>query len=67
MNLKSAALFALVGMILVTVLAAVDFINTLVGVLRDLIPAVAVFRTLIYLIASLGLTAFFYVFHRTQS
>ena len=53
-------------MILLTLVAAVDFINTFLGVMRDLIPAMAVIRTFIYLLASLSLTAFFYVFLRSQ-
>ena len=66
MDLKTAAFLAFVGMILLVIVTAVDFIHTLVGVLRDLIPAVMVIRTLIYLLASLSLAAFFFVFHRTQ-
>ena len=67
MNLKTAALLALVGMILLTIVLAVDFINTFLGVMRDLVPALALVRSFIYLIASLGMLAFLYVFHRTQA
>ena len=67
MNLKSAALLALVGMILLTLVLTVDFINILLGVLRDLIPAIALFRSLAYLLAGLSLTVFIYVFHKVQS
>jgi hypothetical protein len=66
MNLKTAALLALLGMILLTLLLAADFINTFSGVMRDLIPPVALFRSLVYLLASLSLAVFFYVFHRAQ-
>jgi hypothetical protein len=66
MNLRSAAFFALVGMILLTLLVIADFINVVEGVMRDLIPAVTLFRSIIYLLASLGLTVFLWVFHRAQ-
>jgi hypothetical protein len=66
MNLMSAALLALVGMILLTVLLIADFINLLLGVLRDIVPVVMLLRSLIYTLASLGVTVFLWVFHRTQ-
>ena len=66
MNLKSAALFALVGMTLLTVLLIADFINLLLGVLRDIVPVVMLLRSLVYMLAGLGVTVFFWVFHRTQ-
>ena len=67
MNLKSAALLALIGTLLLTILLAADFINTVLGVLRDVIPAMALLRSLVYLFASLSVTVFFYVFNRAQS
>lgn len=67
MNLKTAALVALVGMIVLTLLLAVDFINAFLGFMRDLIPAVVLLRSFVYLLAGLGLLLFLYVFHRTQS
>jgi len=67
MSLKTAAFLALVGMILLTLLLAADFINTFLGVMRDLIPAMALFRSLVYVLASLSLAVFLYVFHKTQS
>jgi hypothetical protein len=66
MNVKSAAFLALVGMILLSVLVIADFINTVQGVLRDLIPAMMLFRSIIYVVASIGLTLFLWVFHRAQ-
>jgi hypothetical protein len=66
MNLRSAAFLALVGMILLTLLVIADFINVVQGVLRDLIPAMMLLRSLIYLLASIGLTVFLWVFHRAQ-
>jgi hypothetical protein len=67
MTLKTAALWALVGMILLTVLVAADFIKTVTGVLNDIVPAVALLRSLIYLLASLTVTVFFWVFQKPQS
>jgi len=67
MTLKTASTLALIGMFLLTVLLAIDFVDSLLAVLRGLIPAAAVLRLLIYLIASLTVTVFFYVFNRAQS
>ena len=67
MSLKNAGFLALIGMILLTVLVVADFINIVTGVLRDVVPAVAILRSLVYLIASLTATLFFYVFQKSQS
>lgn len=67
MTLKTAAFLALAGMVMLGVVAAVDFINAFLGWLRDLIPAMAFLRSFVYLLASLSLVVFFYVFHRRQS
>ena len=67
MNLKNAAFLALIGTLLLTVLTAADFINVILGVARDVIPAMALLRSLVYLFASLSVTVFFYDFNRTQS
>jgi hypothetical protein len=66
MNLKSAAFLALVGMILLTVLLIADFINVFLGVMRDIVPVVMLLRSLVYTLASLAVTVFFWVFHRAQ-
>jgi hypothetical protein len=67
MTLKTAAFLALVGTLLLTVLLAMDFVNSLLAVVRGLIPAMAVLRSLICLVAGLTVTLFFYVFHKAQS
>ena len=41
MTLKNATLVALVGMILLTVLLAADFINAVTGIMHDVVPAMA--------------------------
>jgi hypothetical protein len=66
MNLKSAAFLALVTMLLLTLLVIADFINVVLGVLRDILPAMMLLRSIIYLLASVGLTVFLWVFHRAQ-
>jgi hypothetical protein len=67
MTLKNAALLAVIGMALLTLLLAMDFINTFLGVMRDIVPMMAMLRALIYLLASLSLTVFLYVFYKRQS
>jgi len=67
MTLKKAALLALAGMILVTVLLVWDLVFNLLNVLRGLVPAVMLFSSFIYAFAALTLAVFFYVFHTAQS
>ena len=67
MSLKTSAFLALIGMILLTVLVTADFINTVTGIMRDVVPAVALLRSLVYVLASLTVTVFFYVFQKSQS
>jgi hypothetical protein len=67
MSLKSAALLALVGMVLLSVLQIAALINTVFAVLRGLIPAVMLFRSMIYTFAALTVMVFFWVFYRRSS
>jgi hypothetical protein len=67
MSLKNAALLALIGMILLTVWVAASFISTVLGVMRDLIPVMALLTSVVHVLASLSVLVFFYVFHRAQS
>jgi hypothetical protein len=67
MTLKTAALLALIGTLLLTVLVAADFIKTVSGIMNDVVPAMALLRSLVYLLASLSVTVFFYVFRKAQS
>jgi hypothetical protein len=66
MSLKSAALFALVGMILLTVAVALSFIRDIAAFTSGAAAAMAVLVSLIHLLASLGVTVFLYVFHKGQ-
>ena len=67
MRLKNAALFALIGMILLTVLLAAGFIRDLLGLVSGVVAVIAVLTSGIHLLASLGAAVFLYVFHKTQS
>lgn len=67
MTLKSAALFALIGTLLFTILMALDFLKTVSGFLGDVVPVIFLLRSLVYLVASLSVTIFFFVFHKAQS
>jgi hypothetical protein len=67
MSLKTAAFFALIGMILLTVLEAAGFLRDLTGFLRDAVAAIAMLASAVHLLASLGVTVFLFVFYRAQS
>jgi hypothetical protein len=67
MTLKNAALLALIGTILMTVLLVWTFVFNVVNALRDLVPAVTLFSSFIYAFGCFGVAVFFYVFHRAQS
>jgi hypothetical protein len=66
MTPKNAALLALIGTILMTVLLVWSFVFILINVLRDLVPAVMLLSSFIYAIGSLTVAVFFYTFHRAQ-
>jgi hypothetical protein len=66
MILKNAALLALIGTILMTVLLVWNFVFTLLNVLRGLVPALSLFSSLIYAFGCLTVMVFFFVFHRAQ-
>ena len=67
MTLKSAAFFALIGMILLTVVLALGFIRDISAFTAGAIAAMAMLVSLIHLLASLSVTVFLYVFHQKQS
>ena len=64
MTPKNAALLAFLGTLLLTILVTFDFVNTVSGVLRDIVPVMALVRSLIYLLASVTVTVFFYIFYK---
>jgi hypothetical protein len=67
MTLKSAALFALIGMILLTLVVALGFIRDISAFTSGAIAATTMLTSLIHLLASLSVTVFLYVFHKAQS
>jgi hypothetical protein len=67
MSLKNSAFLALIGMALLTILLAADFINTAAGVMHDVVPAIALLRSLVFVLAALTVTVFFYIFQKSQS
>jgi hypothetical protein len=66
MTPKSASFLAFIGTILVTILVAVNFFETIVGVLRGIVPAMAIVPCVVYLLAAIAVTAFFWVFNQSQ-
>ena len=66
MSLKNISFLAFAGTFLVAMLAAVNFFNTITGVVRDIVPAMAILPGLIYLFAAIVVTAFFWLFSRSQ-
>jgi hypothetical protein len=67
MTTKNASLLALIGTVLITALLLWTFVFNLLNVLRGLTPAVTIFPTFIYMVGSLAVAVFFFVFHRSQS
>ena len=66
MTLKNAALLALVGMSLLTIVLGVHLIIDLWGVLNGLVPAIRVLTSLIHVLASVSVAVFFYAFQKAQ-
>jgi len=66
MTLKNAALLALVGTVLLTVLLLWTFVLTVLNVLRGFVPAVTLFSSFIYAFGACSVAVFFYAFHRSQ-
>jgi hypothetical protein len=66
MTVKSTALLAFIGTILMTALLVWRFVFTFLNVLRDLVPAVALFSSFIFAFGCFCVMVFFFVY-RTQS
>ena len=67
MNLKNAAVLALVGTGMLTGLLIVGFIVDVLNVLRGLIPAARLLTSFVYAFAGLSAVVFLYVFHKAQA
>lgn len=66
MTLKNAALFALVGMVLWTLILTVRLLFSVSGVVHGIVPAITLVSVLIEWAAALGLSVFLAVFHKSQ-
>jgi hypothetical protein len=66
MTLKNAAFFALIGMLLWTVVLTVRLIINISALVNGVVPAVTVLTMLMEWMASLSLLVFFAVFHKSQ-
>jgi hypothetical protein len=66
MTLKNAALLALIGTIVMTLLLVWNFVFNVVNVLRGVEAPVVLFSSLIYAFGAFSVMVFFFVFHRTQ-
>lgn len=64
MSIKSAALLAFVGTVLLAVLVVWNLVTDIVSVSRGLIPAVRLVAQLIHAFAVVTLACFFYVFQK---
>lgn len=67
MSLRTSALFALIGVALLTVLIAVGFIRDVSSLAAGAIAAMALLISLVHLVASLSVAVFLYMFYRAQS
>jgi hypothetical protein len=67
MSLKSAALLALIGMLLLTVLAALTFIRDITALSSGAVALDTAVASTVRLFASLTVAIFFFVFHRAQA
>ena len=65
-TLKNAALLALIGTVLITVLLVRNLIFNLLNLLRSLVPSVTLFQSFICAFGCFSVAVFFYVFHRAQ-
>ena len=66
MTLKSASFLAFIGILLVTILVAVNFFDTILGVSRGIVPAMALVPCLVYFFAGIAMTVFLWMFSRSQ-
>jgi len=67
MTLKNAALFAFIGMTLLTVVCALGLVNDLSALSAGAVAPMIVLQSLIHFLANLSVAVFFFVFHKTQS
>jgi hypothetical protein len=66
MRLKPVTLWALISMILLTILIFSDFVVVLVGYVRAPRELLGLFTAAVHLLASASVTAFFYTSYRNR-
>ena len=67
MGLKTAAFFALIGMLLATIVYLAVFVNDLTAYFHNAIASMTILAAAIHLFASLMVTIFFLAFYRAQA
>ncbi len=67
MSIKNAALLATIGTAVLTILLLLRLVNSLLALMKGLIPGMDFLASLIYAFAAVTVVVFFYVFHRGQS
>ncbi len=65
MTLKSASFLAMIGMVVLSVLVLMDCFRTVSGVVNGLLPTLTLFRSFVYVFASLTITLLLAVMHRS--
>jgi hypothetical protein len=66
MTLKNAAVVALIGMAMLSLLLIAGFVRNLIAVVSDAIPMIAVLSSLVQAFAAVSVAMFFYFFQRAQ-
>jgi hypothetical protein len=67
MTLKNAAVLALAGMSLLTILLLAHLIIDILAVARGVAPAIRLLASLIHVLASVSVLVFFWVFQKRQA
>ena len=67
MSIKNAALLATIGTAVLTILLLLRLVDSLLALMKGLIPGMDFLASLIYAIAAVTVVVFFYLFHRGQS
>jgi hypothetical protein len=67
MSLKNAALLAMIGTVLLTIVLILNLVNNFLAFMHGLISAMVLLSSLLYAFVALSVAVFFYIFHRAQS
>ena len=67
MSIKNAALLATIGTAVLTILLLLRLVDSLLALMKGLIPGMDFLASLIYAIAAVKVVVFFFRFHRGQS